>query len=157
MWCLCGKLSPQVYMYVCIHVHCTRTCRLNPCGVYAYIYIYLCLASLHEHCFCEKGAYSVHVQDSMHKPLSVLCNYLDFLFFVLQLQSTIRDTLRRMSSQRLLSPECVRLFLVLPALILQPPNTELCAVFASSLTSLAAEWRALVGKYSVIGEEGREM
>ena len=70
-----------------------------------------------------------------------------FLTLVLQLQSSIRDTLRRMSSQRLLSAECVRLFLVLPAFILKPPNTELCAVFASSLTSLAAEWRALVGEW----------
>ena len=76
------------------------------------------------------------------------CQYMChvMVYILLQLQSTIVDMLKQMASQRILSSECVRLYLVLPAFILQPLNTALFSVFAYNLTSLAAEWRALVGK-----------
>ena len=54
--------------------------------------------------------------------------------------------LRKMMSQKLISSECARLYMVLPAFILQPLNPSLYAQFGNSLTSLSAEWRALIGE-----------
>ena len=65
-----------------------------------------------------------------------------------QLRLCIEEMLKEvMLSSKLVSPECVRLFLVLPAYILQPPlDSPLFATFAASLTALSADWRALIGE-----------
>lgn len=66
---------------------------------------------------------------------------------VLQLESSLGEMLKQLVlTKRLVSPECVRLFLVLPAFILQPLNSSLYAVFAAAVTALPAEWRNLLGE-----------
>ena len=68
-------------------------------------------------------------------------------YFPQRLPSAIAQVLKEAaSSQKPLSVECVKLYLMLPAYILQPLDKQLFAVFAQSLTSLAAELRAVVGE-----------
>ena len=76
--------------------------------------------------------------------------------YIYQVQSSLVEMLRQMASQKLVSSECVRLYHVLPAFILQPLDTSLFAVFAYSLTSLGAEWKALIGESCEERDGGRE-
>ena len=84
--------------------------------------------------------------------MCALIHHISCVYIVLhlfQLQSTIVDMLKQTSTHRFLSSECIRLYLILPAFILQPLNTKLFSAFAYNVTCLAAEWRALVGKKCV--------
>ena len=78
-------------------------------------------------------------------------------YFPQRLPSAIAQVLKEAaSSHKPLSVECVKLYLMLPAYILQPLDKQLFAVFAQSLTSLAAELRAVVGECGGEGGERRE-
>jgi hypothetical protein len=65
----------------------------------------------------------------------------------IQVVSGVRELLKGVvSAPRLLSPECLRLFLVLPTFLLPRPLLSTpYASFAASLTTLPADWRALLG------------
>lgn len=64
------------------------------------------------------------------------------------IQLCMKEMLKTMKQyQKLVSPECRRLFLLLPVFFLTPLNSTLYAVFAEALTSLPAEHKTHLGQW----------
>ena len=133
--------SACIWAYIGIHVSYVCVCMVCTCIV---VILYVCMYNIN---FPMCLTYvCVCVEHTCIFVIFYVCTMFNVFF---QLQSTIVDMLKQTSTHRFLSSECIRLYLILPAFILQPLNIKLFSAFAHNVTCLAAEWKALVGKNCV--------